>query len=75
LLEGPINQTLSNLAQALEFLVANNFLDGVELNAGEYQEACGYAALKTENLVEVVPEDRDAGRDDGVEGETGVGST
>jgi hypothetical protein len=77
LLEVPIDQTLSNLAQALDFLVNNQFLDGVELNAGEYREARAYGAEMTENLVEVVvQEDRKPGESDGamVNGNgTGVG--
>lgn len=58
LLENPINQTLSNLSQALQFLVENDFLDGVELNPGEFDEATAHATSKTtENLVQMLDVD------------------
>lgn len=57
LLETPINQTLSNLSQALQFLVENDFLDGVELNPGEYEEAMAHGAAQTENLVQILDTD------------------
>lgn len=53
----------------------NQFLDGVELNPGECREAHAYGGTKRDDLVQVVPEDRDLGQDDGVEGRTRAGSS
>lgn len=58
LLENPINQTLSNISQALQFLVENDFLDGVELNPGEYDEAMTHGASQAENLVQILDTDQ-----------------
>lgn len=57
LLENPINQTLSNISQALQFLVDNDFLDGVELNPGEYEEAQEQDA-GTRQLVQILETDQ-----------------
>ncbi|GHJ89198.1 hypothetical protein NliqN6_5600 [Naganishia liquefaciens] len=58
LLENPINQTLSSLSQAIDFLVENDFLDGVELIPGECEEATAHNASQTENLVQVLNTDQ-----------------
>lgn len=57
-MENPINQTLSNISQTLQFLVDNDFLDGVELNPGEYEEAQERDVAGTHKLVEMMETDR-----------------
>jgi len=48
-LANPIQNTLSQLTQTIRFLVANNMLQGVELNPGEAEEQA-----KEKNRIEVV---------------------
>ncbi|KAJ9100757.1 hypothetical protein QFC19_005496 [Naganishia cerealis] len=60
LLENPINQTLSNLSQAIQFLVDNDFLDGVELQEGDLAEAKDHGIVENQNLVQMVEETPDS---------------
>ena len=45
----PIQNTLSQLTQTIRFLVANDMLQGVELNPGEAEEQA-----KEKNRIEIV---------------------
>jgi len=58
LLAPDIRATVSNLSQAIRFLVANDFLEGVETRPGEAEEEM----RKREMVVEV-----EVGRKDGEE--------
>jgi hypothetical protein len=49
LLANPIQNTLSQLTQTIRFLVANDMLQGVELNPGDAEEQA-----KEKNRIEVV---------------------
>lgn len=53
-MESPINQTLSSLSQAIQFLVDNDFLDGVELHEGDFVEATSRGVGEDQKLVQVV---------------------
>lgn len=72
LLENPINQTLSNISQALQFLVDNEFLDGLELNPGEYEEALTHDSAGTRKLVQILETDQNPSEDSGTEVVDGV---
>jgi len=48
-LANPIQNTLSQLTQTIRFLVANDMLQGVELNPGDAEEQA-----KEKNRIEVV---------------------
>lgn len=51
--------TVSNLSQAIHFLVTNDFLDGVELKPGQAEE----------KMIEVVDEQREEAEKEEVKGE------
>ncbi|KAJ9118666.1 hypothetical protein QFC22_003886 [Naganishia vaughanmartiniae] len=68
LLENPINQTLSSLSQAIQFLVDNDFLYGVELHEGDFVEAISHGVGKKQKLVQLVEDVPDAVSETGVEG-------
>jgi len=55
-LANPIQNTLSQLTQTIRFLVANDMLQGVELNPGDAEQQ-----EKEQNKIEVVEEGGDVG--------------